>query len=197
MIKLLLLGDTNVGKTSMLHFFYKKRPLQDPLATIGIDFIPVKDAEGKTFAHIWDTGGLEKYQCITRHYFSGAHCVMLVYDVKNKLKSPYDQVMTWYNDVVNMCGECAVDKIPVMIVGNKSDELNKQTEICESLKPLLAKHKSTMKHMFTSARTGKNIKAAFSNLLCDSQKACNSPILNRSTKVYVEPKSSQVIHCCY
>jgi len=197
MIKLLLLGDTNVGKTSMLHYFHKHQRLRDPLATIGIDFVPVKDASEKTFAHIWDTGGLEKYQCITRHYFSGAHCVMLVYDVKNTLKTPYEQVIMWYDDVVNMCGENAVDKIPIMIVGNKSDEQNNDTAICESLQPLLAKHRSTMTHMFTSAHTGRNIRAAFSNLLCDSQRACNSPILNRNTKVCVEPRGAQIIHCCY
>lgn len=197
MIKLLLLGDTNVGKTSMVYYFSKKKQLNDPMATIGIDFVPVKNSSNVTYAHVWDTGGLEKYQCITKHYFSGAHCVMIVYDTTHPFKSAYEQVARWYNEITKMCGEIAIDKIPIMIVGNKYDGLNTNTtNICPSLEPILSRHRSNMTHMYTSAKTGHNIQNAFTNILCSSSSRMNSPLLNTKTTVVLE-RPTQVMHCCY
>jgi len=196
MIKMLLLGNTNVGKTSMLHFFHRGKSLDNPLATIGIDFIPVKDKNDRTFAHIWDTGGLERYKCINRHYYTGANCVMIVYDVEHPTQNAYDQVQPWYDDLVDMCGVEAVQKIPIFVVGNKAEKLAKTQQMCASLKPLVERKNQRFKHMFTSARTGKNIQIAFSSLLCASQQTQNSPLVNVRTRVEVK-QNTPVIHCCY
>lgn len=195
MIKLLVLGNTHVGKTSMIFYYTKNRRLNDPMATIGIDFVPVKDKDGVTFAHIWDTGGLERYQSVTRHYFSGADCVMLVYDAKVSGSTAYSQIGRWYNDILDMCGDEAVKNVPIMIVGNKSDEEN-TPRVCTSLRPLLRSRSNNVSHMFTSAKTGKNIERAFTDLLGNAGRMNTSPMQNNKTQVVIT-RPSEVIHCCY
>ena len=198
MIKLLLLGDTNVGKTSMIYFFHRSKILQSPLTTIGIDFIPVKDEQNRTFAHIWDTGGLERYKCINRHYYTGANCVMIVYDATHATKNAYEQVWPWYEDLVDMCGPSNVSKIPVLIVGNKKDKLcDAKLDICSSLKPFLASKNKLFAHEFTSAHTGENIDVVFSRLLRDSQRLLSSPLMNKKTKIEIQQQPAPIIHCCY
>ena len=196
MIKLLLLGDTNVGKSSMVYYFSRKKMLKNPLATVGIDFVPVRDTNNETYAHVWDTGGLEKFQCITKHYFSGAHCVMIVYDASLHTDA-YTQISTWYEELIVMCGDNSLDKIPIMLIGNKYDNLTeKRTKPPDDLQPLLARYSSNMMHMYTSAVTGKNIQTAFTKVLSSAKTRMNSPLLNKRTTVILE-RPQQIIHCCY
>tara|TARA_Y100000817_G_C16851704_1_gene542326 strand:+ start:1893 stop:2480 length:588 start_codon:yes stop_codon:yes gene_type:complete len=195
MIKLLLLGDTNVGKSSMVYYFSKNKMLTNPLATVGIDFVPVRNTENNVYAHVWDTGGLEKFQCITRHYYSGAQCVMIVYDASLDTGA-YAQIVNWYEEIIVMCGDHSLDNIAIMIVGNKCDTLPTLHErIPEDLQPLMSRYKNMM-HMYTSAKTGKNIHKAFTKLLSSARTRMNSPLLNKRTKIVLE-RPRQVMHCCY
>ena len=197
MIKLLLLGDTNVGKTSMTYYFSRKRVLTNPLTTVGIDFVPVKNTHNETYAHVWDTGGLEKFQCITKHYFSGANCVMIVYDASLSNTDAYTQVVRWYEELIVMCGDTSLDTIPIMIVGNKYDALpDKRNRPPDDLQPLLARYTSSMQHMYTSALTGKNIQNAFTTVLSSAKTRMNSPLINKRTTITLE-RPQQIMHCCY
>ena len=87
MFKLLIIGDSGVGKSSLLVRFADNTFLPNYVATIGVDFkIKTIELEGKTVKlQIWDTAGQERFQTITTVYYRGADGIMLVYDSTNQV----------------------------------------------------------------------------------------------------------------
>ncbi|KAG0236329.1 Ras- protein Rab-18 [Actinomortierella wolfii] len=119
-LKLLLIGNSGVGKSSLLLQFTEGTflPQDEVSATIGVDFkVKVIDVEGKKYKlTIWDTAGQERFRTLTSSYYRGAQGVILVYDVSNR--DSFDQLQTWFNELNTYCSSKEVVK---MIVGNKVD----------------------------------------------------------------------------
>ena len=118
--KLILLGDSGVGKTSLVHRVKEGRFSATPEATIGVSFCPHSVAlpagRGAVLLHLWDTAGQEKYAAFTRAYFRGAAAALVAYDLTKR--GSYVGAQRWAAEVARECGECA----PVLVlVGNKSD----------------------------------------------------------------------------
>jgi len=86
LFKIVLTGDSNVGKSHILEWFVKDTYTEDTQITIGVEFInktvTVKDGR-KIKLQIWDTAGTEQYRAITTSYYRGAHAVLVVYDISN------------------------------------------------------------------------------------------------------------------
>lgn len=84
--KIVLLGDSGVGKTHILNRYVKKEPPQRPMSTIGVEFatlaVSLRDGS-KVKAQIWDTAGQEKYRAITSAHYRNAVGALLVYDITN------------------------------------------------------------------------------------------------------------------
>jgi len=118
--KLLLIGNTAVGKSSLLlRFSDSRRFRQNEIsATIGVDFKVCKmEVRGKNVQlRIWDTAGFERYRTITSSYYRGARGVILVYDVT--CRKSFDELARWYADMENNITTPVVK----MLVGNKVDE---------------------------------------------------------------------------
>jgi Ras-related protein Rab-10 len=116
--KILLLGDSNVGKTSLLHRFIDDTFAPTFVSTVGIDYKTktlIKD-DRKIKLQIWDTAGQERFHAITKAYIRGASGIMIVYDVTDA--ETFENVSKWVSYVMQF----ANDDAERLIVGNKCEE---------------------------------------------------------------------------
>jgi small GTP-binding protein len=117
LVKIVLIGDSGVGKTNLLSRFTRDQFNPDSKSTIGVEFATkTLDVEGKTVkAQIWDTAGQERYRAITSAYYRGAIGALLLYDVSSALT--FQSLTRWLQEL----RENADSNIVVMLVGNKCD----------------------------------------------------------------------------
>lgn len=116
-LKLVLVGDTNVGKTSILYQRAEHRFESQYTMTIGIDFRPiVHQSRTKQFKiQCWDTSGQERFNSLTEGYFRTAHGILLVFDVHDR--DSFEHLEKW----MEMIRLRAAINVPIIVVGNKSD----------------------------------------------------------------------------
>ena len=116
--KVLLLGDSTVGKTCFLLRYCDKTFQEAHLSTIGLDYrlktIVLKSGK-KIKLQIWDTAGQDKYRSITRNYYKGAHGIILIYDVTNL--QTYENVKNWIMSI----REETTTNVVIYLAGNKID----------------------------------------------------------------------------
>ena len=117
LFKVVLIGDSGVGKSNLLTRFTTNEFNLESKTTIGVEFstktLKVKDKTIK--AHIWDTAGQERYRAITSAYYRGAVGALLVYDISKSYT--FNSVERWLKEL----REHADANIVIMLVGNKSD----------------------------------------------------------------------------
>ena len=106
-VKIILIGDSGVGKTNILSQYLKKQFNQDSLATVGVEFGSkiVEIEKVKIKAQIWDTAGQERYRSITTSYYKGAKGAFIVYDVTRF--SSFETVERWISELKNATEENA------------------------------------------------------------------------------------------
>ncbi|CAM9232414.1 unnamed protein product [Heterosigma akashiwo] len=116
-LKILMLGDTGVGKTCLLVRYESDSYHPLYITTIGIDYkIKFLDVDGtKIRLQIWDTAGQERFRTITVSYFKGAHGIMLVYDITDR--ESFDNITHWINQIK----EHADSSVNIVLVANKCD----------------------------------------------------------------------------
>ena len=123
LFKVVLIGDTGVGKSNLLSRFTRDEFSYDSKTTIGVEFatknIPV-DGNKVVKAQIWDTAGQERYRAITSAYYRGAVGALLVYDISRS--STFENVERWLKEL----RDHADSNIVIMLVGNKSDLSHKR-----------------------------------------------------------------------
>jgi len=160
MYKILLLGDSSVGKTCILTRYSDNTFQEDHLATIGLDF-KKKDVNldnGKTVkVQIWDTAGQDRFKSITKNYYKGAHGIILIYDVTTR--KTFDNVRKWIDTIK----EEVSDKVNVILVGNKIDNNDNRKVTTEEGQEIANEYK--LPFYETSAKTGDNINKAFNDLI--------------------------------
>ena len=151
--QLLIIGDSTVGKTSILSRFANGTFNSNYLATVGLDsFTKDEIIDNKTIRiKIWDTAGQERYKSLTSGFFRNAEGVMLVYDVTNL--ETYENLKYWIQSIKNNITE-EMSNIPIIIIGNKIDceEREVQKEEAESFWK-----EQGYTYFETSAKTGDNI----------------------------------------
>ncbi|KAJ4939028.1 hypothetical protein JOQ06_028491 [Pogonophryne albipinna] len=158
LFRLLMLGDSGVGKTCMLRRFTESEFDPSHISTIGVDFkMKTLELDGmRVRVQIWDTAGQERYQTITKQYYRRAQGIIFVYDITSE--SSFQHLMKWAGDV----DEFAPDKVQRVLIGNKSDdELSRQVTKDQGSK--LAETYG-MEFFETSASTSSNISEAFTRL---------------------------------
>ena len=116
--KILILGDSTVGKTCFLTRYADKRFEEHYLATLGIDYklknITLKNNQAVKL-QIWDTIGQDRYRAITKNYYKGAHGIVLIYDITQN--DTFQNVKDWVESIKKEADE----KVVVILVGNKID----------------------------------------------------------------------------
>ena len=159
LFKLILIGDSSVGKSNILLKYLKGEFDQNSRATVGVEFgtknIKIKNKKIKI--QIWDTAGQERYRSITSAYYKGAKGAFIVYDITRKLT--FDNIDKWITDL-----KTNGDKnISIILIGNKSDlEDKREVEKEEGIKK---SEEYKIAFLETSALNGDNIDKAFNELL--------------------------------
>ena len=157
--KVLLLGDTNVGKTCFLFKYTDNTFHENHIATIGLDYRvkKIKLKNGKEISlQIWDTAGQDRFRAITKNYYKGAHGIVLIYDITNN--QTFENVSKW----VNQIHEEVSLNVVIFLAGNKLD-LEKKREISYEIGEKLAKELGCT-FFEASAKTGVNIDEIFNEL---------------------------------
>jgi small GTP-binding protein len=116
--KILLLGDSSVGKTCLLLRYSDDTFTENHISTIGLDYrfkLVTLENDKKVKLQIWDTAGQDRFRAITKNYYKGAHGIILVYDVTNI--NSFNNIKSW----VSQIRENTTDKIKITFVGNKID----------------------------------------------------------------------------
>ncbi|KAK0174671.1 hypothetical protein PV327_010415 [Microctonus hyperodae] len=152
----ILLGDSGVGKTSLLvQFDTGSFQSGNFAATVGIGFtnkvVTVGDTRIKL--QIWDTAGQERFRSVTHAYYRDAHALLLLYDVTNK--TSFDNIRAWLGEI----REYAQSDVVIMLLGNKTDCGNDRVVKKEDGKRLADEYQ--VPFMETSAKTGVNVELAF------------------------------------
>ncbi|CAD7688831.1 unnamed protein product [Nyctereutes procyonoides] len=156
LFRLLLIGDSGVGKTCLLCRFTDNEFHSSHISTIGVDFkMKTIEVDGiKVRIQIWDTAGQERYQTITKQYYRRAQGIFLVYDISSERS--YQHIMKWVSDV----DEYAPEGVQKILIGNKADEEQKR-QVGREQGQQLAKEYG-MDFYETSACTNLNIKEPIS-----------------------------------
>merc|ERR1711959_322703 len=117
LFKVVLIGDSGVGKSNLLSRFTRNEFNLETKSTIGVEFATRSiQADGRTIkAQIWDTAGQERYRAITSAYYRGAVGALLVYDISKQ--QTFKNVERWLTEL----RENAAPNIVIMLVGNKAD----------------------------------------------------------------------------
>ncbi|PFH37078.1 putative small GTP binding protein rab1a [Besnoitia besnoiti] len=155
LFKLLLIGDSGVGKSCLLLRFADDTYTESYISTIGVDFkIRTIDLDGKTVKlQIWDTAGQERFRTITSSYYRGAHGIIIVYDVTDR--ESFNNVKNWMMEI----DKYAMEGVSKLLVGNKCDLTSKRVVTYEEGKEFA--DSCNMRFIETSAKNAHNVEQAF------------------------------------
>lgn len=154
LFKLVLIGDSGVGKSCLLLRFANAKFSETYISTIGVDFrFKTVKVDGKTIKlQIWDTAGQGRFRTITSSYYRGADGIILVYDITHR--ESFDHVSDWLEEITKHASEACCK----LIVGNKSDAPGRAVTTDE------ARVKADELHipfLETSAKASTNVEEAF------------------------------------
>ena len=159
--QLLIIGDSTVGKTSIISCYVNGTFSSNYLATVGLDnFTKDEVINNKTIRiKIWDTAGQERYKSLTKNFFRNAEGVMLVYDVTNY--DTYENLKFWMQSIKNNMSS-DMGEIPIVIIGNKIDLNEREVQFKEAEKFW---KEQGYKYFETSAKTGENVEQTIKTLV--------------------------------
>jgi Ras-related protein Rab-11A len=165
LFKVVLIGDTGVGKSNLLSRFTRNEFSIDSKTTIGVEFatknIPV-DGNKIVKAQIWDTAGQERYRAITSAYYRGAVGALLVYDMSRS--STFENAERWLKEL----RDHAEPNIVIMLVGNKADLAHKRQ--VETDDALAYATKNKLAFIETSAQDGSGVEDGFRRIVAEINK---------------------------
>jgi len=155
LFKLLLIGSSGCGKSSILLRFSDHAYTESYISTIGIDFkVRTIELGGKTIKlQIWDTAGQERFRTITSAYYRGAHGIIIVYDITDA--DSFKNVREWMGEIDRYGGE----HVCRLLVGNKCDLANRRAVDYDTAKEYA--DKVGIPFLETSAKSSVNVDKAF------------------------------------
>ena len=175
-LKLLLLGDSSVGKTSILLKYISNKFDESSISTVGVDYMDkiIEYNKFKIKLQIWDTSGEEKFRTITKNFYRNADGLLVVFDLTKK--ESYDHIRSWINEAKENN-----DKLKTILIGNKLDLKDERIVAIDVAKQFA--EKNNLKYIETSAKDGTNINESFQaiiDLLFDGKSS--EEILHEFTK---------------
>ena len=188
--KILLLGDSAVGKSCLLLRYCDEKFQDLHLATIGLDFrlkTIYLENKKKIKVQIWDTAGQDRFLAITKNYYRGANGILLVFDVTSN--SSFEHIKNWIEQIK----EEANERIIIYLVGNKIDCTNNRVISNEEGKKLADEF--GLKYFETSAKNNENVESTFLELIKEvNSKYGNSDNENYGTTISTNKKGKK--KCC-
>ncbi|KAL9253363.1 Ras-related protein [Drosera capensis] len=181
LFKVVLIGDSGVGKSNLLSRFTRNEFCLESKSTIGVEFATrTLQVEGRTIkAQIWDTAGQERYRAITSAYYRGALGALLVYDVTKP--TTFDNVSRWLKEL----RDHADANIVIMLIGNKTDLKHLRAVATEDAQSYA--EKEGLSFIETSALEATNVEEAFQNILSEIYR-----IISKKSLTTNEPASSNI-----
>uniref|UniRef100_A0A8C7WM07 Ras-related protein Rab-19 n=1 Tax=Oryzias sinensis TaxID=183150 RepID=A0A8C7WM07_9TELE len=156
LFKIILVGDSDVGKTCLVQSFKSGVFMEKQQNTIGVDFtVQTMDIDGKKVKmQVWDTAGQERFRTITQSYYRSAHGAVVAYDISRR--GTFESVPHWIREVQ----QYGAASVVLVLVGNKSD-LHLQRQVLFEDACTLAEHNGVLAALETSAMEAQNVEAAF------------------------------------
>lgn len=188
LVKLLILGDGKVGKTSMLLRFTEDYFPTSHIQTLGIDFkLKLQEIEGKMYKfQIWDTAGQERFRKLTTAYYKNAKGIVLVYDVTRR--ESFDMVTFWMSEIQKHSMEGVIK----VLVGNQIDKEDRQVTKKEGEEKA---DQLGVRYFETSAKNGNGIEQLFTFMAVNTRYEEDSKSVNprnsMKLKMHKEKKT-----CC-
>lgn len=155
-LKMILVGDGGVGKTTFVKRHLTGEFERKYIATQGVEVHPMEfnTTKGRIKFNVWDTAGQEKLSGLRDGYYIDAHCGIIMFDVCSRVT--YKSVPKWYKDISRIC-----DGIPIVLVGNKVDEKNRKVKA----KQILFARKHGLQYFDISAKSNYQFEKPFVWLL--------------------------------
>ena len=193
---LITLGDGQVGKTSLIYRYIDDTFTFDYLSTIGIDskkkIIKLENNE-QIKVKIFDTAGQERFRSITSNYIKKANGILLIYSVDNP--KSFENIETWYQCISEDDNK---NKLPVVLIGNKSD-LEEKRQISKETGIDLAEKFGIENHFYeTSCKTGENVEKAINDLVNQIYEKFGSKN-NNSSSLKISSQNNEMMKkkkCC-
>ncbi|MHA1148592.1 MAG: GTP-binding protein [Promethearchaeota archaeon] len=161
--KFIIIGDHEVGKTSIVRRFVEKKFSRDYRATIGLNILTHKFSfvGNEISVSLWDVGAQNFFKRFRKSYYMGAQAAFIVYDLTNR--ESYEGVISWFEELNTFIGKA---DLPIVVVGNKSDlkdhRVSSYQEGVEMASKIAERGVKNASYIETSALTGENIEDAFS-----------------------------------
>ncbi|XP_071917552.1 GTP-binding protein YPTM2 isoform X2 [Coffea arabica] len=178
LFKLLLIGDSGVGKSCLLLRFADDSYLESYISTIGVDF--------------WDTAGQERFRTITSSYYRGAHGIIVVYDVTDQ--ESFNNVKQWLNEIDRYASE----NVNKLLVGNKCDLESQRVVAYDTAKAFA--DEIGIPFMETSAKSSTNVEQAFMAMAAEiKNRMASQPAMNNARPPTVQIRGQPVNQksgCC-
>ena len=196
--QILILGDSSVGKTSLISRYANGIFKEEYLATVGLDYYNKQDTINNlnVLVKLWDTAGQERFKSLTPNYFRNAEGVVIVFDVTNL--ETFENLKYWISSIKSNLGEKNII-IPIIIIGNKID-MDDMRDINKEEADKFAKE-NDYKYFEASAKTGQGVDEAFreivNQILDNSDKLEEIKEERKSIKIQEEPNNNQKKkNCC-
>lgn len=184
LFKLIIIGDSGIGKSSLLNRFSDNVYTDSYISTIGVDFkITTIEIDNKICKlQIWDTAGQERFRTITSSYYRGAHGIMVVFDITNR--DSFTNLPIWLKEIYNYASE----NVKIILIGTKADLDAKRVISYDDAMAFAIDN--NMDYIETSAKKDTNIDTAFTTL---TKKLKSDRILNKQGKPDNIPTTSVTI----
>ncbi|KAH8120251.1 small GTPase superfamily [Phellopilus nigrolimitatus] len=158
LLKVIILGDSGVGKTSLMNQYVNKRFSNQYKATIGADLRSWWTDRLVTM-QLWDTAGQERFQSLGVAFYRGADCCVLVYDV-NSSKS-FETLDSWRDEFLIQASPHDPENFPFVVLGNKIDVEENKRQVTQKRAMTWCQSKGNIPYFETSAKEAINVEQAF------------------------------------
>ncbi|KAI9227262.1 MAG: small GTPase [Piptocephalis tieghemiana] len=187
LFKVVLIGDSGVGKSNLLSRFTRNEFNLESKSTIGVEFATRSiQVDNKTIkAQIWDTAGQERYRAITSAYYRGAVGALLVYDIAKHVT--YENVNRWLKEL----RDHADSNIVIMLVGNKSDLRHLRAVPTDDAKQFAAEN--GLSFIETSALDSSNVELSFQKILTEIYRIVSDKALEANQDT-IRPTGGETIN---
>jgi small GTP-binding protein len=178
LVKLIIIGDTSVGKSSILQIYCDNYINSEYVSTIGVDFrIKTINLNNDIIKlQIWDTAGQERFRSITNSYYRGAHAIMLVFDLTDIYT--FNRLDDWMQIIYKNTG---TNKFTILLVGNKLDQTKKICVTKNDIDKFISKY--DLEYIEVSAKLNTNINDAFNKIISNFMKLKTNNLHNDKSNV--------------